>query len=445
MMNKSPDRDLVPLETLVDSSARRRYWQSLDELAGLSDDQHAPQNEFAADATDFIDALSRRRFLQLSGASLALAGLAGCTRQPVEMILPYIDQPENVIPGGRPLYYATAVPVAGILQGVLVESHMGRPTKIEGNPDHPASLGATSVQSQASVLDLYDPDRSKEISHSGNWESWDSFVLALRHALVPIRAHQGEGLHILTETITSPTLGDRLLSVLEAFPQAKWHQYDPAGPHSARLGAEMVFGRPLNTYYNLEDATVVLALDSDFLACGQESTRLAHDFASRRTRGDRTDMNRLYAIETSMTATGGKSDHRLRVRYAEVEQLARELAAAVGVPGIKSPGAGSHAEWMAAVARDLKAHPGQSAIIAGVHQSPAVHALAHALNAALGNVNKTVIYTEPVEVQPVDQIASIRQLAEQMHSGKVELLLILGGNPVYNAPLTWISSPRSKR
>jgi MoCo/4Fe-4S cofactor protein with predicted Tat translocation signal len=433
MKEPSPARNFVPVGALTGGAPPRRYWRSLEELAGSPEFDQSLHTEFPPGASEFTDDLSRRRFLQLAGASMALAGLVGCTRQPPEKILPYIRQPENVIPG-KPLFFATAVPVAGVTQGVLVESHLGRPTKIEGNPDHPASLGATSVQSQASVLELYDPDRAKEINHLGGWQSWEDFLVALTQLLGPIRGKNGAGFRILTDTVTSPTLAAQIAQVLKIFPEAQWHQYDPAGPHSARAGSQMAFGRLVNTYYKLDQADVIVALDSDFLACGEGSTRFARDFADRRTRGDRTDMNRLYSIESSMTATGGKADHRLPLRYAEIELFARDLAAAVGAPGVTQSGAGIHANWVNAISRDLVAHRAGCAIIPGSHQSPIVHALAHAMNVALGNSGKTVIYTDPIEAQPVDQIASLRQLLNDMDAGAVELLLILGGNPVYNAP-----------
>jgi len=433
MTETAANSHLVPLEALTSSWARKKYWRSLEELNNTVEYQEMLHTEFPPNASEFVDDQGRRRFLQLAAASLGLAGMTACTRQPPEKILPYVTPPENATPG-TPLYFATAVPVAGVAQGVLVESHLGRPTKIEGNPDHPASLGASSVQSQASILDLYDPDRSKQISHLGAWESWEDFLVALDHELAPIRAQKGAGLRILTDTVTSPGLGAQISNLLKQFPEAKWHQYDPAGPHSARTAAQMVFGRPVHTYYKLDRADVVLALDSDFLACGEGSTRMARDFSDRRTGGDRIDMNRLYSVESSMTATGGKADHRLPLRYSEIEMFARDLAAAVGAPGVSQSRSGIRAEWVAAVARDLMAHRGAAAVIPGSHQSPAVHALAHAMNTALGNVGQSVIYTEPIEVQPVDEIESLRTLVGDMNSGAVDLLLILGGNPVYNAP-----------
>lgn len=432
-MNSSSNSNFVPLAELTGNARPKRYWRSLEELAGSAEFDEMLHTEFPPHASEWPDEVSRRRFLQLAAASMGLAGLTACTRPPAEKLLPYVTPPENAEPG-VPLYFATAVPVAGLAQGVIVESHLGRPTKIEGNPDHPASLGGTSVLSQAAVLDLYDPDRAKQIDHLGAWESWEDFLIALNHLLTPMRPRRGQGFHILTDTITSPSLGAQITDLLNQFPDAKWHQYDAAGAHSARAGAQLAFGRLLNTYYQLENASVILALDSDFLACDQTSSRLAHDYAHRRTRADRTDMNRLYSVETAMTGTGGKADHRLPLRYGEVEIFARDLAAAVGVQGIAASGTGIHADWIAALSRDLMAHRGDCAILPGHHQSPAVHALAHAMNTALGNIGATVIYTDPLEVQPEDQIASLHSLVDAMDAGTVDLLLILDGNPVFNAP-----------
>lgn len=382
------------------------------------------------DFTIELSEASRRRFLSLMAGSLALAGLSGCTRQPTETILPYVKAPEDVIPG-KPKYYASANPGPGSAQGVIVESHLGRPTKVEGNPDHPASFGASSVHSQSSLMDLYDPDRAQEISYLGVDRSWEDFLQALQTTLAGPRSRQGAGFRIVTETVLSPSVGSQIEAVLQMFPQSKWYQFEPAGPHSARAASSMVFGKPVHTYYNFADADVVVSLDSDFLASGFASTRYAGDFAKRRRRGNRLDMNRLYVVESTMTATGGKADHRLALNYAEVDEFARGLLNAVWNG---DAGSSAHAAWIKAAADDLKAHRGACIIIPGEHQSPAVHALAHTLNAELGNNGKTVFYTDPIEFQSVDQIASLRELVGEMNAGKVDCLLLLGGNPVYTAP-----------
>ena len=420
--------DLIPLEALTAKKPARRQWRTLADYEGIAPPE---EEDFSEEGVEISDR-SRRRFIALMAGSLALAGLTGCTRQPVEAIMPYVEPPEDVIPG-RPKYYATAAPVNGIAEGVIVESHTGRPTKIEGNPHHPGSLGSTCVLSQACLMDLYDPDRARELSYLGVPRDWGSFEMTLQQLTAQLDANRGGGFRILTETITSPTLAAQLQALLKRYPGARWHQYDPAGPHSARAASQMAFGRPLHTYYKLDDAAVVVSLDSDFLVCGPGSTRYAHDFANRRRRGNRLDMNRLYVIESTMTATGGKADHRLALRYAEIAGCARDLAAAVGVGGAASTN-NPHAAWIAAVAEDLRAQHGTSLVIPGHIQPPEVHALAHAINAALGNVGKTVFYSEPVEAHPVDQIADLRDLCNDMQAGKVDTILILGGNPVFNAP-----------
>ncbi len=407
-------------------------WRSLEEWqAQVAGADPLPEPH---DDGELLGTVDRRRFLQLSAASFGLAGLMGCTRQPVEKILPYVDAPEHITPGVAK-YYATAVPGPGSAQGVLVETHLGRPTKIEGNPDHPASLGATSVHAQASVLDLYDPDRAKNIRHQANEESWDNFAFAFAQALRQLQPAHGAGFRILTGAVTSPVLAAQIRAVLHALPAAQWHQYEPAGEHSAYQSALAAFGQPMNTLHNFRKADVVLSLDSDFLACGDRSTRYAHDFAERRVQGDRLDMNRLYVAESTMTPTGGKADHRVPVRYAEVEQVARQIAAVLGVEGVSADSATPHQAWCAAVAHDLAAHSGSSIVIAGSHQSAAVHTLAHAINRKLDNAGRTVLYTAPIEVEPVDQIASIRTLVADMERGAVSVLLILGGNPAYDAPV----------
>jgi Fe-S-cluster-containing dehydrogenase component/anaerobic selenocysteine-containing dehydrogenase len=433
MNNSFQDGQFVPVESLLRSTQPRRLWRSPEEFTDPESARQQSENQDFEDGVVTFGESDRRRFLSLMAGSLALAGLTGCTRQPTEQILPYVTPPENAIPG-RPKFYATAVPVSGVAEGVLVESHLGRPTKVEGNPEHPASLGATGVLSQACLMDLYDADRAKQIKHLGVPQTWDEFQIAFARLLGPIRTRQGAGLHILTETVTSPSLGAHIQAVLKSLPSAQWQQFEPAGSHAARSGAMLAFGRLVNTYYRFEEADVVLALDSDFLTSGRGSTRYARGFADRRRRGGRTDMNRLYAVECEMTSTGGKADHRLALRYRQIETFARDLAAAVGVKGVEPSGTSTNSAWVNAVAKDLQAHSGASIVIAGEQQTPAVHVLAHAINATLRNIGKTTFHTEPIELQPVDQITSLKALASHLQAGQVELLLIFGGNPVYNAP-----------
>jgi MoCo/4Fe-4S cofactor protein with predicted Tat translocation signal len=416
---KSAPLDLAAIRARLADAQGPRYWQSLEELAETEEFQEFLFREFPRQASEWEeDEPGRRKFLKLMGASLALAGLSACTRQPNETIMPYVRAPEEIIPG-RPLFFSTAMPLSGVATGLLVESHMGRPTKIEGNPEHPASLGAADALCQASVLSLYDPDRSQTLTHFGEITSWSAFLGQFHQALTDQKAKQGIGLRILTETITSPSLAAQLRALLKDFPSAKWHQYEPSGAHSARAGARMAFGEPLHTFYRVENAKLILSLDSDFLTSGPGSVRYAREFAAHRPR--------LYAVESTPALTGARADHRFPMRAAEVQNFAADLL-------LQLEGRQAQGRAPAAVVADLKKNAGASLVIPGEHQPPVVHALAHAINQALGAVGKTVVHTEPLEANPVDQIESLRDLARDMDSGAVELLVILGANPVYTAP-----------
>src|SRR5207249_2759267 len=392
-------------------------------------------SEFPKGASEWLDSVSRRGFLKLMGASMALAGMTACTKQPLEPIVPYGRQPEEVIPG-RPLFFATAFTLSGYASPILVESHPYRPTKIEGNPEHPASLGGTDVFAQASILGLYDPDRSQTITYLGDVRTWGDFLNAVRGPLNIQKGLQGAGIRILTQTVSSPTLNDQLRSILQLYQQAKWHVYEPVNRDNVYAGAQMAFGQPVESIYSFDAADVILSLDADFLYAGFPGfTRYARDFAKRRD-PDSGKMSRLYVVESTMTSTGAKADHRLPMRAGQIEDLARLLMASqpAGVsPALTTLGP-EQIRFAAAVGRDLLEHRGSSAVIAGEHQSPAVHALAHAINQTLGNVGKTVFYTDPVNANPVDQTESLRELVADMRAGKVDVLLIAGGNPAYDAP-----------
>jgi MoCo/4Fe-4S cofactor protein with predicted Tat translocation signal len=425
--------DLAAIEAKLRGAEGKKFWRSLDELAGSPRYQEYLHNEFG-DPDNEKASVSRRDVLKLMAASAAFAGLSACTKLPTQKIVPYVRAPEEIIPG-KPLFYATAMPMGGVAKGLLVESHMGRPTKVEGNPEHPASLGATDIFAQAAVLTLYDPDRSQAVTHEGHIATWDLFLAALRKARDDHRPTKGAGLRILTETVTSPTLGAQLQSLLAAFPEAKWHQYEPASRDAAREGARLAFGEYMNTAYRFDQAAVILSLDADFISAGPGSLRYAREFAGGRdvdsTRGK---MNRLYVVESALSNTGAMADHRLPLRSRDVEAFARAVANKLGMPvGAPAPAQAPN-EWIAALARDLERNRGRSLVIAGDQQPPVVHALAHAMNLALGNVGKTVILTEPIEVKPADEMQSLGELVADMEAGRVQTLLIFGGNPVYAAP-----------
>jgi MoCo/4Fe-4S cofactor protein with predicted Tat translocation signal len=424
--------ELSGIRRKFDGATGRTFWRSLDELAespGFLDFLH---REFPEQASELLDPAGRREFLRVMGASLALAGLTACTRQPTERIVPYVKAPEEIVPG-RPLYFATAVTDGGYAKGVLAESHMGRPTKIEGNPDHPASLGSTDARGQAAILGLYDPDRSKTVVSYSEIRSWDVFLHELGAAVAEQKATGGAGLRVLTETVTSPTLAQQMRDLLEAYPEARWHQYEATARDNSRAGAVMAFGEPVETRYTLENADVILSLDADFLGAGPAAVRYIRDFASRRRiRGEKAEMSRLYVVESTVSVTGSNADHRIAVRPSEVEGIARAVAAGLGLA--VEGGTKDHAELIGALVRDLKRRNGRAVVIAGDAQPPAVHALAHAINQALGAVGKTVVHTAPVEAEPVDQLESLKSLVADMHAGKVQLLIVLGGNPVFTAP-----------
>jgi molybdopterin-containing oxidoreductase family iron-sulfur binding subunit len=410
----------------------KTFWRTLDELADDPSFVERLHNEFPSQVEAITDPTSRRTFMKLMGASLALAGVTACTTQPEEAIVPYVRQPEELIPG-KPMFYATAMSLGGVATGLLVESHEGRPTKVEGNPLHPSSLGAADIFNQAAILGLYDPDRMQTLTNTGDVTSWAAFIGAMRAALVAQEPLQGAGVRILTQTVNSPTLGAQIKAFLARFPSARWHQWEPAGRNNARLGSQLAFGEFVDPQYSLDRADVILSLDADFLACGPGSLAMARQFASRRRTQEPERMNRLYVLETMPTSTGARADHRLALKPSAIGEMARQIAAAVGVGAASAP-SGDTQKWVQAIAADLQAHRGTSLVIAGDAQPPAVHALAHAMNQALGNVGQTVAYTQTVEVEPIDQLDSLRALVADMAAGRVDLLVMLGGNPVYNAP-----------
>ena len=371
------------------------------------------------------------------GASLGLAGLTGCTRQPTEFICPYVDPPEDAIPG-RPLFFATAVPVDGIAEGVIVETHLGRPTKVEGNPAHPASLGSTSVLSQASVLDLYDPDRAQRNHSSGtSAQTGIDFLDAACRRLSRCAREGARASHSHANRLLAQLWARRLEPCRAAAARRNGTNTIRCGRHSARAGAQLAFGRDRQHVLPAGCARMLSSRSTPiFSPAAQASTRLARDFAgaapARRSPGHEP------ALRGGKHVTSDRRQGRSSTSAAlpEWSRLRATLAAAVGVQACCSSRQQQRTtEWIAALSRDLMAHRGASAMIPGEHQSPAVHALAHAMNAALGNVGKTVVYTEPLETEPVDQIASLRDLIERHAMPEtVELLLILGGNPAYDAP-----------
>ncbi len=465
-------------------------------------------------------------------ASLALAGLNGCYKHPPETIVPYVQAPEYMVPG-KPMYFATAMPFNGYGVGLLVESHQFRPTKVEGNPKHPSSLGAANAYAQASILDLYDPDRSQLVREGGQaGTKFSGFITGLEQFLTQNKGPGSVRLRILTDVITSPTFADQITgTILKLFPQAVWHQYQPVNDDGAIEGTRLAFGKPAMAVYRFDRAQRVVSLDSNFLLDEPGSVRYARDFVNaRRVRPEpgaghgnlaaaaphadaptptpptrrppptatphpttspatapatgpttaaaaagtqphghgggggalhrevlgakpikyaddaKTDasflMNRLYVVESTASITGAMADHRQGLRARDVElfarALARELGVAAAAGGADAPMPKNFpdaAKWAAEIAKDLKSVPaGSTIIVPGRNQTPAVHALAHAMNVLLGNAGQTVVYTDRAEAQPALSGESIRELTDALRGNEVDALLILGGNPAYNAP-----------
>ena len=445
------------------ASSGKKYWRSLEELADSPLFEEFVQREFPQQAEEWNDPVERRTFLKLMGASLALAGLSGCVIQPPEKIVPYVNQPEEEVPG-KGLYFATAFSLVGIATPLLARSNEGRPTKLEGNPDHPNNRNsdpndkgssATDIFSQASILTLYDPDRSQTPMYRGETRAWTTFVAEIRGAIEKendgFKAKKGAGLRFLTETITSPSLAAQMKSILTDFPEAKWHQYEPANRDNARAGAMMAFGQPVNTIYDFSKADRILSLGSDFLACQPGSLRYARDYAAKRRVTDakigdtleierlRTGpapeiMNRLYVVESTPTTTGANADHRFSVKPSEMTGFAGALlGGSLMKVGSSAPSAAAGS--VAAISKDLDSYKAASIVIVGDDQPPIIHAIGHAMNAALGNVGKTLFYTDPLEANSVDQTQSLRELVSDIDAGKVETLIIIGGNPAYNTPV----------
>src|SRR5437667_2565913 len=421
-----------------------KYWRSLDELVDSPIFEEFVQREFPQQAEEWNDPVERRTFLKLMGASLALAGLSGCVIQPPEKIVPYVKQPEEEVPG-RGLYFATAFSLGGIATPVLVRSNEGRPTKIEGNPDHPNNRSsdpndkgstATDIFSQASILTLYDPDRSQTPLFRGETRPWSAFVAEIRGSIDKegdgLKARKGAGLRFLTETITSPSLAAQMKQILTDFPEAKWHQYEPVNRDNARAGAIMAFGQDVHTTYDFSKADRILSLGSDFLSAMPGTLRYARDYAAkRRINGDKAQMNRLYVIESTPTITGANADHRFSVKPSEMGRFIGSLLD----HSIGNQFAMIARQTMEPIFNDLANGIGSSIVIAGEDQPAIVHVLAHLWNGSLGSIGKTVFYTDPIEANSVDQTQSLRELVGDIDAGKVDTLIIIGGNPADNTPV----------
>jgi MoCo/4Fe-4S cofactor protein with predicted Tat translocation signal len=454
------------------------FWKSLEEKADLAGAQKRAETEFPLGLDEAKGAglvqlrkqrgtgggspvapepearVNRRGFMFFAGASAAILA-EGCARRPVEKILPYSKAPEHILPGTTQ-YYASVIPQRGDAIGVLVESHEGRPTKIEGNEKHPSSLGGTSAQVQGAIYDLYDPDRGtspmKGVRQGGGGfgahqvATWNDFDSALTDILRSAQADGGSRFRVLAEAsaLSSPTF-QRLRDAVQAkLPQAKIHTWSSAHDGNAQEGARLAFGQIVNVVPSYKDAKVILALDADFLGTETGMIRANKGFAEGRRleRGPSDTMNRLYVVEPHFTVTGMNADHRLRLPAQDVERyllaLAKELSTAhrveLGALAAKGDAAGIPEAWIKAVAAELAGARAKGILVAGSRQPPRVHALVHAINAALGNAGHTVQYYPASDPLATDSTSSLKQLVTDMERQSVGVLVVIGGNPVYDAP-----------
>ncbi len=415
----------------MSGSRDRQYWRSLEQLADDPRCREFLEGEFAPGADEPPQGISRRNLLTLLGASLSMAGLAGC-RRPVEKIVPYVDPPPEIVPG-IPLRYATTMPLGLDACGLVVESHEGRPTKIEGNPEHPASRGGTSARIQASILDLYDPDRSQTVRAGGRARSWADFTAAWSELEATHLGDGGAGLAVVTESFCSPTLARLANLFRRRFPRAHFSVFEPVSDENIYRGIERATGKPYQWVYHFDRAEVVLSIDADFLLGESGSVRNARDWAdSRRVEDTSSPMSRLWVVEGNHSLTGANADHRLRLQTGRLGALVAMLGRAVG--GGESPDLpGVDGRWVRALVADLEQHRGSGLIVAGRRQPPQVHAAVFALNAKLGNIGTTVTYHALADDARPDA-DGFEALVEEMRGGAVSTLVVLGGNPVYNAP-----------
>ncbi len=429
-LQRKPKLDLDGLRKKLAEGRGPAFWRTLDEAAESDELKDYLEQEFPGLAGQVPKGLDRRGLLKVMAASLFMAGAAACTKQPKELIVPYVRQPENIIPG-LPLFYATAMPLHGYARGLLVESHLNRPTKIEGNPDHPASLGATGIFEQASILNLYDPDRSQGVLHKGRLSLWEEFTLALIQEKQALDSRRGEGCAILTGTTTSPTLISQMSELREKWPAARWSVHEPAVNPAISSAAKKIAGRSATIVYDLSQADVIVSLENDFLNSGPAALSYARQFAKRRNVDGSSTPCRLYALESSPSVSGSLADHRFPVRSSDIPSYTYQLAKLCGVDA--SNKISETAEWLNVIAEDLRQSKGRCVVLPGEYQPESVHLAAFAINKSLGNIGKTVNLVEGVEPEGTQ---SIENLTDDLNSGRVEVLLILGPNPVYTAPVS---------
>jgi len=416
------------------SPPAKDYWRSLEELAATDDFAAIVEREVPR-FRDLVGGFDRRRFLQLTAASMALGGLSACGPEPERrQLLPYVEQPPGIVPG-QSRYYATATTLEGYATGVVIAHQMARPVKVEGNPDHPASRGAASAIMQASILSLYDPRRAQSIVGRGEIDSWESFVTALVERRDRLLAGKGEGLRLLTGTVTSPSRAAQIADLQRQFPAMRWHSWEPLDRDNERGACRQAFGRPCEMAFDLSSCDAIFAVESDLISTAPGHLANARQFAARRRPAETGGtMSRVYAIESTPTLIGAKADHRVAMRPAEIAAALRYLAGAVGAGPQDWTQAAMPPDWLQAAARDLMQHHGRALVHVGREQPAESHGLAAAINGALGAVGTTVRVIEPVAVAALDQRRSLADLVADMSAGKVDTLIMVDTNPVYAAP-----------
>ncbi|MBL8087341.1 MAG: TAT-variant-translocated molybdopterin oxidoreductase [Chthonomonas sp.] len=431
------------LEVVREKLARRRgkeFWRSLEQVAETPEFQAWVEDEFPNRRS--IAELDRRSFLKFMGASMLLAGVGGCRslRLPSEHALPYTKMPEDLVPG-MPMQFTTAFEHNGTVMGLVVESHEGRPTKIDGLEAHPNSLGSSNHFAQAELLGLYDPDRFEGVLHKGQASQWELFTKNIRASIDELKPLGGAGLYVVLESNSSPTIQRLAKKIANNLPNARIATYDAVGHESEREGLNTAFGQPARAHYDLTKASVVLSLDADFLYSMGDSVRLSREFMDgRRVQGtDVANMNRLYAAEATPTTTGAMADHRISLKPHTIEALARQVAAELGVSVADVPNdTAIPTAWVKEVAKDLLSKGSRAVVMAGQFTSPAVHALAAAMNSKLGS---QCVHYLAAPAQGID----LKTLHADLYAEKAKVLIMLGGDPAYTGPADLILENLIKR
>ncbi|WEX10562.1 TAT-variant-translocated molybdopterin oxidoreductase [Chelativorans sp. AA-79] len=434
MGRTAPADSAAMIRSRLRGKTGRAFWRSLDELSRTVDFQAFLEAEFPSLAPTAAE-VDRRGLLKVMGASLALAGLSGCSGQADDRALPYVQSPEFVVPG-NPKYYATAVTMAGYAQPVTGKTHVGRPVKLEGNPGHPGTKGATDPFLQAALLGLYDPDRSQSPRRAGRPASWEAFDGAMVARARELDARRGAGFRLLTGAVTSPTLARQIAAMMQRWPQARWHVLEPVDDGLRREAVRRVFGRALQPHPMLDRAEAVVSLDDDLLGPGPYQAVRAHRWSLRRHAFQRGEgESRLLVAEPVPTITGAMAEDRLIIAPARTVVLAQALARGFGVPGGTEPALTERErQWVDAATATLRAHPGRALISVGARHAPEVQALGFLINERIGALGATLRFTDPITVEPPDGMRSMEALVEAMNAGDISTLAMLGVNPAYATP-----------